>query len=554
MSAGNAMNPVRTILCVAMASFLCACAISPRDNTGMFDRLPVDNIPVTAPTRAISSFSDSLSCMDKMMRDYRVSQTLVTSKIIADSTGKVSVGMKDMVITALSVMSRTSGAFRFVDYEVDALKQDTVQNLTTLLLNAGQMRLQKPQLYVSGSLTYMDQNVSVSRIGGGISARNWETGYSRDFLGTVFGLELHLGDFQTRTLLPGVDSANQIVVGNAAHGLDIGGRIRKTGVQFNFSQEISQGTGPAVKTLVELGLIELVGKWARVPYWQCLALDQTHPEFQAQMRAWWEDMSAEERMRMFQNSLRSSGYYSGPMDSKPSPALRDAVTRYQADHSIVVTGNLGYETYERLAKDYVQFDGAGQFVRIGWGPPDKRTAPAKGGAAQISVVKNIVDGLKPRDDRPAMDAPKGREPQVTVLLSNRDGEYSVGEAMSYSVALDRQAYVYCYYQDVRRQVSQVYPNPLQRAQPMRGNSAVNVPDTSNPQSFTIEFDKPGREELACFATDQEIITRLPPALRGPALQPLMGVSSIDDMQKAFGVAMGESKFGVARAKWVIGKK
>jgi Domain of unknown function (DUF4384) len=141
-----------------------------------------------------------------------------------------------------------------------------------------------------------------------------------------------------------------------------------------------------------------------------------------------------------------------------------------------------------------------------------------------------------------------------VLLSNRDGEYSVGEAMSYSVALDRQAYVYCYYQDVRRQVSQVYPNPLQRAQPMRGNSAVNVPDTSNPQSFTIEFDKPGREELACFATDQEIITRLPPALRGPALQPLMGVSSIDDMQKAFGVAMGESKFGVARAKWVIGKK
>jgi hypothetical protein len=219
-----------------------------------------------------------------------------------------------------------------------------------------------------------------------------------------------------------------------------------------------------------------------------------------------------------------------------------------------VTGNVNYETYERLAKDYVHFDGAGHFIRVGWGHNEKRTAAAKAGVVTGPVSQQIIDSLKPRNERPAIDAPTGRPPQVTVLLSNRDGEYTVGENMSYSVMLDRQAFVYCYYMDSRRQVSQIYPNPLQRAQPMRGNAAVQVPDMTNPNTFTIEFDQPGRQELACFATEQEIITKLPPLLRGPALQPLQGVRSLEEMQRAFTTAQGEAKFGVARVNWVINKR
>ncbi|MBS7807647.1 DUF4384 domain-containing protein [Variovorax sp. PCZ-1] len=548
------MRSLRLTLSAMALSLLSACAISPRDNTKFFDSIPTDNIPVTAPVRSISSFSDSLMCMDKMLRDYKVPQTLVTSKIIADSSGKVSVGMKDMVITALSVMSRTSGAFRFVDFEVDAIKQDTVQNLTNLMLNAGQMRLQKPQLYISGSIAFMDQNVSVSRMGGGISAKNWEAGYSRDFMGTVFGLELHLGDFATRTLVPGVESANQLVLGNAGHGFDVGGRIQKTGVQFNFSREISQGLGPAVRTLIELGLIELIGKWSRVPYWQCLSLDQTHPEFQAQMRAWWDDMSGDERIKLFQNALRSSSYFNGNADGKPSAALREALMKYQADKDIVVTGNMGYESYERLTKDYVSFDGAGKFVRVGWGPADKAKAVAKGGAAHVVMSQQVIDTFKPRHERSSINSTATFEPKISILLGNRDGEYTVGESMVYSFFVDRQSFVYCYYVDSQRKVAQVYPNPLQRMQPIKANAAIQVPDLNNPNTFTIEFDKPGRQEVGCFATDQEIITRLPPLLRGPALQPLAGVSSIDDMQRAFATALGANRFGMARTPWTIVRK
>jgi len=542
--------PPRRLAALALA-LLAGCAVTPRDHVGFYEGVTVENRPVLQPVRSISSFSDSLGCMDRMLRDHNRGTTLVTSKIIPDASGKIFVATKEMVVTALSQMSRTSNAFRYVDYEVDVIKQDTVQNLTTLLLNAGQMRLQRPALYVSGALSYMDQNVLMERKSIGVASTKVELGYSKDLIGTAFGLELHLGDFNTRTLIPGIDSANELVLANAARGIDLGGRINKTGVQFNLGQEVSQGVGPAVRTLVELGLIELVGKWSRVPYWQCLLLDQAHPEFQRQLRDWWNEMSPEDRVRLFQTALKSSGYYSGPADARPSPALREAVLRFQADLGGVPSGNLNFETYERLVKDYVVFDGAGHFIRIGWGPRDKATAAAKGG---VAVPPPPPATLAPREGKPPLDAPAGRPVAVRVSLNRPDAEFAVGESLVITVSTDRMAYLYCWYQDAQRKVSQIYPNPLQRLQPLQGNQFVQIPDPVNPSSFTIEFDRPGQEAVLCAATDKDLRDRLPPELRGPALQPIARLTSLDELARNLGRAAAPGELGSRRVQWKVNRQ
>lgn len=536
-------------LAVVVAAALAGCAVTPRDHVGFYEGVAVENRPVLPPVRSISSFSDSLACMDRMLRDHHKGTTLVTSKIIPDASGKIFVATKDMMVTALSQMSRTSNAFRYVDYEVDVIKQDTVQNLTTLLLNAGQMRVQRPTLYVSGSISYMDQNVMLQRSGFGVSSPSFELGYSRDLMGTAFGLELHLGDFPTRTLIPGIDSANEIVVANAARGIDLGGRIRKTGVQFNLGQEVSQGVGPAVRTLVELGLIELVGKWARVPYWQCLALDQAHPEFQRQLRDWWLEMSGEERLRLSQTGLKATGYYQGPVDGKPSPALREALLRFQADQGGVPSGNLNFETYERLVKDYVSFDGAGHFIRVGWVLRDKAVAPAAGAGAPGIEAPAPAD-FAPRNGKPALDAAAAKPVDVRVSLNNADPEFAVGESLVLTVSTDRTAHLYCWYQDAQRKVSQIYPNPLQRTQPLQGNRFVQIPDPNNPHSFTIEFDRPGQEAVLCVAAETDLRERLPRALRGPALQPIAGVRSVDELGRTIARA-SPGAVGSRKVAWTI---
>jgi hypothetical protein len=299
-----------TLWAVLLALVLGGCATprDPRKDQEFQSLASITDRPVVRPTRSISSFSDSLMCMDHLLRDAQLPTTLITSKQIPDYSTRVTVATKDMVITALSQMSRLSNAFRFVDYEVDIARQDTVQNLTTILLNNNQMQLQRPALYLSGSISYVDQNVINNRFDTGLSGPRIDLGYSQSRNATIIGLEMHLGDFRTRTLIPGLDSANEVIIGNGGQGVDLAGRIGTYGVQFNVGRDYTQGSGGAVRTLVDLATIELVGKWARVPYWQCLTLEQNHPDFQRQLRDWFDEGSPAVRTQLVARSLASQGY------------------------------------------------------------------------------------------------------------------------------------------------------------------------------------------------------------------------------------------------------
>ena len=196
----------------------CATPLDARKDTAYQQNAAIANHPVVRPTRSVSSFSESLTCMDRMLREAQLPTTLITSKQFIDFSGKVPVATKDMIATALSQMSRLSNAFRFVDFEVDIARQDTVQNLTTILLNNNQMQLQRPALYVSGAIAFVDQTVISNTNDAGLSGPRVDLGYSRSRTATIIGLEVHLGDFRTRTLIPGLDSANEVTTGS-------GGRV-----------------------------------------------------------------------------------------------------------------------------------------------------------------------------------------------------------------------------------------------------------------------------------------------------------------------------------------
>src|SRR3546814_8363031 len=94
-------------------------------------------------------------------------------------------------------------------------------------------------------------------------------------------------------------------------------------------------------------MIELVGKWARVPYWQCLALDQAHPEFLRQLRQWFLEMDEGERVGFIQRGQRARGYYAGDASAAQiTPTLRLAIQRFQLDQGLLATGKTGFRSEE----------------------------------------------------------------------------------------------------------------------------------------------------------------------------------------------------------------
>lgn len=497
---------------------LSACAIDPglSDRKDVIEKGITEQTPLVTPTKSASAMREGLACMDRMLAAEQVPATLIAVKSIPDPSGLFSTGTKEMLITAISRMSRTSQAFRVVDYEVDALKQDTVQTMTSLLLNNGQIELRKPQIYISGAISFGDKTVVSKRRSIGVSTANTDTGYSWDVLGSVVGLDLHLGDMNSRTLYPGLDSANELVVATGGKGVEIGGRatglpkhIYRMGVQYEVAADNNQGAGAAVRLLVDLAAIELVGKWAKIPYWQCIDYEQNHPEFKRQMRAWYEEQSATDRINLAQRVLQAQGVWSGPINGNDSTALRNALATYQASLDMTPVGTVNFETYTGLLRNYV-----------GMSAEDKL-------ASSYSPQSNE---LKPREHALPMNEP-AHNGLTVALLGQKEPKLQIGNSVVLRIAPARSGFLYCYYKDAANVVSQIYPNPQQQAVVAQGNMGLMVPDVSQSNSFLIETARAGTEQVYCAMTTKPLTGRVPAALTNAKLEPLEGVSTIDAVQQ-----------------------
>src|SRR5690242_17642132 len=105
------MTNMKKVLAATIgAAFLLSGCVTPAP-----EKAPIAAIPKTAAARTFTSLTPALRCMDEMFLNYGKKDILITTSGIADSTNKVSVGTKEMLIGALNQMSRRSKAFSFVD-------------------------------------------------------------------------------------------------------------------------------------------------------------------------------------------------------------------------------------------------------------------------------------------------------------------------------------------------------------------------------------------------------------------------------------------------------
>ena len=450
--------------------------IDPRKDVDMHQVATTVNRPVVRPVRSMSNFSESLTCMDHLLRAANLPPTLITSKQFIDFSNKVPVATKDMVVTSLSRMSRLS------------------------------------------------------------------PGYSTSRTATVVGLEAQLGDFRTRTIVPGLDSANEIVIGGGGDGVNVAGSIGAVGLQLTTGRDYALGMGGAIRTLVDLAMIELVGKWARVPYWQCLTLDQSDPNFQRQMRDWFDQSGPGGQLQLVRSSLTNQGYLPAGSDGLAlnSPALRAALSRFQADRGIVVSGRVDFPTYEAALRNFVALGDDGALTRIGWtSGGTTQVATADGGtAAAIGLTTPAPWTIDLRLENPQ---PAGERPAFTE-----------GEQVFLSASVSRASHLYCYFADSGGTVMRLLPNALQPHSLVSANNAVRIPDWMAPNpGFILDAGKPGTESVTCMATSEDATPKLPPGLQVPALTALQGVKGTESLQQQFAAAVGQDAYVAQTLQWQV---
>lgn len=476
----------------AIALGAAACAFTPPE------KAPEIAAPKTPPVRNVTSFSESLRCMDDLFAQYGVRDIVVTSQGIPDATGEISAGTKEMMISAISRMSTKSKAFRFVDYDQTQFDINALQQLVGFTDN-----FLIPNYYLRGAITQFDENIIAENVGAGASLPFVDAGISADQVASLVTVDLNVGDLLTRQILPGTTSSNTIVVRRSGESYDAGGTIEKIelGLNFNLSFNRNEGMHQAVRNLVELSLIETLGKLTQVPYWRCLQIEQTNPAVMAQARDWFEAMSEEERVKFVQRALAGAGYYSGPIDGRMNAELRDAIGAYQDANGLQANGRIDFDLYASLISGDLALarkpdteKGANRFTPA--------AAPV---ARPVELLVSTERGTQPR--------------------------YRVGEALRFSLRSSRDAFAYCYYRDGAGTIARIFPNRFQPNALVAANATIEVPGPG--AGFEIVFDRPmAQEEVLCVASDVELGLQLPPALKTQDLAPLP-VKSLDEIVEAF---------------------
>lgn len=517
---------------------------STRDRTDFLDRASTEANPVMLPVRSMSSFTPALACMDKMLLSAGIRDVPIAVKAFVDGSGKAGVASDQLVSSALSEMSVSSGAFRIVEFEVDQLKQDTVQGIQQILINTDLMVVTPPRLYVYGAIPYIDQGVGKDQKSIGASAPRWSIGGGRDIEAVTIALSMKLGDFKSKQFLPGVHTDNQITVGKATTGADGDGSIRKYGVTFNFGRDYVNGNGAALRTLAELGMVELVGKWANLPYWKCIAVDQSKPEFQRELYEWYSRLAKPDLNRLFQSGLHQAGYYNGPIDGRENDELRDAVVRFQMDKGLPTLGFINFEAYEKLIAEYVRVDSAGKFVRADWLKAMHANAKPDGRLKQFLDSKSTLTPNEPKV--------KPNPIELSVVATPRNRVVSVGDALNMSITLSRGGHLRCFMQDANSVVQQIFPNRYQPQALIPARRPVKLPHVSaEGNGYALPFEVPGKERIMCFASESDLAASVPLIQRSQPLQPMAQITSLDQVEAAIHQGMGKGNVGIARLEFHV---
>ena len=461
--------------------------------------------PKTPATKTITSFSQALRCMDELFLQYGKQGIVITSAGIPDETGKARTGTKEMLITAISKMTLKSHAFDFIDFH------NVGDDLGRLFEATGNAQAMLPDYYIRGSVTQMDDNAIRSNKGGGLALPFLDLGTSKEESFDVISMDMSVGQAATRRILPETSTSNTMIITKSGKSNEAGGKVFKMGLSFNMDLSKSEGVGAASRTLIELGLIESLGKFTQVPYWRCLDVDSTNPAMMGQAQEWYETSKEKDRILFVQRKLAGMSRYRAALDGTMNEDLKTSIAEYQAAVGLIADGRLNFDLYYSLLDDIQN-----RLAELPAAQTSKQPAQSASQipAAMPAAMPAVAAVVRPFSVR--IESDKGVKPV-----------YNVGENLNLNLSLAATGSVYCYYEDAGRNTARIFPNQFNANPTLNAGSLVRLPSGG----FKIKFDQKGSERVACMGSDLEVV--IPQRLAGTRdLRPLP-VKSLDDVVSQF---------------------
>ncbi len=470
--------------------------------------------PKEVPALNATGFAPALRCMDITFLNYGVRNLTVLMEDVPDATRKVNAGGKDMIISAMSQMTRRSRAVNLMAFSINDQTLGAVIGMGT----RNKLVETPPDFTIRGSVSQFDENVVRKQGDAGLGIGAFSAGYAKQGTASVLALDLSVINTNTLNLVPGVTSKNSVLVLKSGTGADGEVNTRKFGLNFSFVLSQSEGTAQALRTLSELASIELIGKLTKIPYWTCLGASDEDPGVLAEITDWWETMAANpiSLVAYFQQQMIARQLYAGEVNGTVDDALLHAIEIYQRAMGRQASSTLNFDFFrEYLRTDHAKVQEKAVALLKDNPAPTLQAAAAEGATRTAPAAQTLATSPPPKPDE---------LPFVYVAgVQGKDSIHRRGQPFEIDVAVDQDTNLYCYLLDENRKVNQFFPNPAQPDPSVKGGTRMQFPGQL-PFRF-VASPRGAVESIACFAS--------PVALGAEPLKTLRIARNTDELKAAF---------------------
>lgn len=363
-----------------------------------------------------SMYTASLDVFGKMTEIYASRPARIQSKGIQDDTGtsqatggEIPIDITEMIKTAIN---KIGGKVQYIDYDPAHMS-----NMKALGYSSFQNKI-VPTLVVSGGITEFDRSLEVRGTGSDFGA---EAKVGSESIGLDMGsndkkstsnitIDINLIDFQTWAMIPKMSASNTVTVYSGLASSELGFSIAGASFGLNGNVKKVQGRHAAVRLLVELSVIEVVGRYLDLPYWRILPGGKVDNVVVESISRKFMRSNEEDRISMIQNALYLHGY-NADMTGKVDEQTKAIIDKYKAKNNSKVSG---YNTLALFKELYLNVPIENNFrsTQVFYTPSvQKAIAKAKASASQ--TVQKTAQKAAPKQQ--AVQVKKVAAPKAQVV-------------------------------------------------------------------------------------------------------------------------------------------
>jgi len=427
----------------------------------------------TLPEAKTTVFNRALSGLGRTNKIFGRGKLKVMVKNIVDNTG-TSLPTEGEIPRDITEMLKSSlngvgGDIFYIPYDPEFM----LNTASTGYSDWGNKEL--PDIVLSGGITEFDGALVTkgesSDFGGELERVpiSLEFGdQSKNSLASIT-LDFNLIDFDTFTGIPHMQAINNIKVNKGLRTDSLGFTVYGATIGLRGTIKKIQGRHEAVRLLVQLSLIQVLGRYQRLPYWKLLPGAEEDPVVIDLLTEDFYALTPQDRIAKAQEYLVLIGkdvVMTGKIDAKTRTALNEVAGESTTD-------GIDIEQFLAVFRQ-VPLDGRslGRRTLVNAMLENYR----RGIPVQKSIAKRTVEITS-----------NGSESMLPgkILLSTNRKEYAIGEKLVISFSVDKPMYVRLVTVNSEGKVTNLFPNPYQPDNFVQPGKDYQIPPANAQFSLTI---------------------------------------------------------------------